>query len=287
MIQPMGRLLKHAKNHGYAVGAFNTSNLEYIQAILETAQEMNSPVIIQAAGSEIDYMGGKVFIDILRRINESLTVPVAVNLDHGESFERAMQCISFGFTSVMIDGSRLPLEKNIAVTKDVVKAAHAAGVTVEGEIGIIGGAAEIDDMKNFEETLSDPEECAYFVRETGVDCLAASIGTAHGLYKTKPKLDFTRLSDIVSLTQLPMVLHGGTGIPEEDIKEAVKRGVAKINFSTAVRQACILNMKETLQQRPEELDLMSILGDAKKCMKKTVADMMILCDSVQMARNWR
>jgi len=284
MLQTTSRLLAHAKNHGYAVGAFNTNNLEYIQAILEAAEEAQSPVIIQAAGSEIDYMGGFVFTDIVRRM---MSVPVAINLDHGESYDRSVQCIQYGFTSVMFDGSRLSFEDNIAVTRDVVKAAHAAGISVEGEIGIIGGTAEIEDMRDHSQELSDPEECRYFVEQTGVDCLAASIGTAHGLYKAAPRLDFERLKTIAELTRVPLVLHGGTGVPAADIKQAISLGVAKINFSTVVRQACISQMKATLAEDPDNLDLMSILGRSKASMKKVLIEMMTMCGSVQKAVNWQ
>jgi fructose-bisphosphate aldolase, class II len=287
MLQTTSRLLAHAKNHGYAVGAFNTNNLEYIQAILETAEEAQSPVIIQAAGSEIDYMGGFVFTDIVRRITERMSVPVAINLDHGESYDRSVQCIQYGFTSVMFDGSRLSFEDNIAVTREVVKAAHAAGISVEGEIGIIGGTAEIEDMRDHSQELSDPEECRYFVEQTGVDCLAASIGTAHGLYKAAPRLDFERLKTIAELTRVPLVLHGGTGVPAADIKQAISLGVAKINFSTVVRQACISQMKATLAEDPDNLDLMSILGRSKASMKKVLIEMMTMCGSVQKAVNWQ
>jgi fructose-bisphosphate aldolase class II len=283
MLLAMSDLLADAKEHAYAVGAFNTSNLEYIQAILESAEETRSPVIIQAAGSEIDYMGGHVFTDIVRRLSERMTVAVAIHLDHGSSYDLAIRCIHYGFTSVMFDGSRLPIEENIAATREVVKAAHAVGISVEGEIGIIGGAAEIESSGVHSEALSDPDQCGYFAKATGLDCLAVSIGTAHGLYKAKPKLDFDRLKAIVTRTTVPVVLHGGTGVPEEDIRTAIRYGVAKVNFSTVVRQACIQQLRRTLVESPEELDLMAVMGKSKEAMKETVKQMMGMCGSVNRA----
>jgi len=283
MLVAMSVLLADAKDNAYAVGAFNTSNLEYVQAILESAEETRSPVIIQAAGSEIDYMGGHVFTDIVRRLSERMMVPVAIHLDHGSSYDLAIRCIHYGFTSVMFDGSRLPLEENIAVTRDVVRAAHAVGISVEGEIGIIGGASEIEGAGVQSKALSDPGQCEHFAKATGLDCLAVSIGTAHGLYRAKPKLDFDRLKAIVARTLVPIVLHGGTGVPQEDIRTAIHYGVAKINFSTIVRQACIQQLRRTLVEFPEELDLMAVMGKSKAVMKETIKQMMGMCGSVNRA----
>ncbi len=277
-ILPVKVLLQDALAGGYAVGAFNTNNLEYVYAILNAAEELKSPVIIQALESEINYMGGSLFVDMVKRITSDMTVPVAVNLDHGSSFELAVRCIRQGFSSIMYDGSRLPFEENIASTRKVVEAAHAVGVSVEGEFGLIGGADEIDGAVS-DSALSDPAECGEFVRQTGVDCLAASIGTAHGLYKSEPKLDFPRLDEIVKKTGVPVVLHGGSGVPESELQEVIKRGVAKINFSTVIRKAGIDELRKTLNENPDELDWMWILNRTTIKMKDTIKDIMIMTGS--------
>jgi fructose-bisphosphate aldolase, class II len=277
-ILPITTLLNNALAGGYAVGAFNTNNLEYIQSILNAAEEMKSPVIIQAAESETDYMGGHIFIDIVRRMVEKLTIPVCVHLDHGPSFETAMRCIRYGFSSVMYDGSLLPFEQNVEITRRVVESAHAVGVSVEGEIGLIGGDGNIEGVGGVA-ALSDPVACEEFVHQTGVDCFAASIGTAHGLYTSEPKLDFKRLDDIVRRTNLPIVLHGGSGVPEVQVQEAIKRGVAKINFSTVVRKAGIDALKDTLKNYPDQLDWMWILDRTNIKMKETVQTMMVMVGS--------
>lgn len=275
---PMSTLLNEALKGGYAVGAFNTNNLEYLRAILQAAEEMQAPVIIQAAESEVDYMGGYLFLDMVRRLTAEMTVPFSVHLDHGPSYQTAMRCIRYGFSSVMFDGSLLPFDQNIATTRKVVEAAHAVGISVEGEFGLIGGT---DDVEGYggESALSDPEQCEIFVRETGVDCFAASIGTAHGLYRSEPKLDFARLDEIVRRTGVPIVLHGGSGVPEKDVREAIRRGVAKINFSTIVRKAAIDELKATLRDYPEQLDFMWILDRSSAKMKDAVKSMMAMTGS--------
>lgn len=259
-------LLDRAKADHYAVAAFNTNNLEYIQAILEAAAELNSPVIIEAAKSEIDYMNGFTFVAMVKTLSERLSIPVGIHLDHGPSYDEAIRCINYGFRSVMYDGSALSLEENIANTRKVVEAAHACGVSVEGEIGVIGqaedgpeGAVTNEDMIG----LADPLECEKFVKETGVDCFAAAIGNAHGIYKRDPELRFDLLEDIAARTNVPLVLHGGTGISPGDIRKAIKLGVSKINFSTVMRKGCLETLLTTLQDNPGNLDLMMMLTPAK------------------------
>ena len=243
-------LLTDARARHYAVAAFNTNNLEYMQAILEAAAELSSPVIVSAAKSEIDYMNGPTFVAMVRTLSARFAIPVAIHLDHGPSYDEAVRCINYGFTSVMYDGSRFPLDENIAVTKKVVEAAHACGISVEGEIGVIGQAADNPEGLKAESGLASPVECERFVKETGVDFFAAAIGNAHGLYVGKPKLHFDRLTDIARRTGVPLVLHGGTGIPVEDIKKAISISVAKINFSTIMRQGYIETMRKTLDANP-------------------------------------
>lgn len=262
-------LLDRAKADHYAVAAFNSNNLEYIQAILEAASELNAPVIIEAAKSEIDYMNGFTFVAMVRTLSEEMTIPIGIHLDHGPTFEEAIRCINYGFKSVMYDGSALPLEENIVNTQRIVEAAHACGVSVEGEIGVIGqaedgpeGPATASDMIG----LADPSECEKFVRETGVDCFAAAIGNAHGIYKREPELRFDLLKEIAMRTNVPLVLHGGTGISLEDIREAITLGVSKINFSTVMRKGCLETLMDTLQKYPGDLDLMKMLTPSREKM---------------------
>jgi fructose-bisphosphate aldolase, class II len=266
------QLLDRAKEGHYAVAAFNTNNLEYTQAILAAANELRAPVIIAAAKSEIDYMDGFVFVAMVRAMAERLPIPVSIHLDHGPSYDEAVRCLRYGFTSVMYDGSGLPLRDNIATTKRVVDAAHACGVPVEGEIGVIGQAADGPEGAASDKTgLADPDHCEVFVRETGVDCFAAAIGNAHGIYKRKPELRFDLLDEIQRRTRVPLVLHGGTGIPEEDLRRAITMGVAKINFSTIMRKGCIETLGETLGANPGDWDLMKMLSPSRNKMTEIAA----------------
>jgi ketose-bisphosphate aldolase len=273
-------LLTEAKARHYAVAAFNTNNLEYTQAILETAAEMKSPVIIEAVKSEIDYMDGYAFVAMVKALADRLPIGVAIHLDHGPSYEEAVRCLNYGFTSVMYDGCRLSLDENIRNTEKVVEAAHACGVSVEGEIGVVGQAADDPEgRKSGSDALASPVDCERFVEETGVDCFAAAIGNAHGLYASKPKLDFERLSDIERRTRIPLVLHGGTGIPVEDIKKAISLGIAKINFATVMRQGYIATLRKTLEANPGELDLMKLLLPSKRAMKTIAKEHIGMCGS--------
>ncbi|HHV63343.1 MAG TPA: class II fructose-bisphosphate aldolase [Firmicutes bacterium] len=267
---PMIELLNEAYKGGYALGAFNVNNLEMVQAVIEVAEEERSPVIIQAAPSELEYAGWNVLPGIVKSVAEDHGVTFALHLDHGRTFDDAIRSIRSGLTSVMIDCSTLPLRDNIAQTREIVKVAHAVGVTVEAELGRIGG--EEFDIRNSspDAFMTDPEEARNFVEETGVDTLAVAIGTAHGLYKYEPRLDFDRLDKINRLLGIPLVLHGGTGLPEQDIKRAVSLGVAKLNISTASREAFIRNFVEFSSRYPENLDLMKTMGHAKESMKRVV-----------------
>jgi fructose-bisphosphate aldolase, class II len=274
------QLLDRGRAGRYAVAAFNTNNLEYTQAILAAATELNAPVIIEAAKSEIDYMDGYVFVAMVKAMAEKLPIPVGIHLDHGPTYDEAVRCIRYGFTSVMYDGSSLPLAENIANTKKVVAAAHACGVSVEGEIGVIGQAADgPEGQKNDKTGLADPDQCEEFVKATGVDCFAAAIGNAHGIYTRKPELRFDLLADIEKRTGVPLVLHGGTGIPEEDIRKAITMGVSKINFSTVMRKGCLETLAETLKANPGDWDLMKLLTPARLKMTEIAEHHIKMCMS--------
>ncbi|WP_434578029.1 class II fructose-1,6-bisphosphate aldolase [Thermoanaerobacterium thermosaccharolyticum] len=267
-------LLKKANEEGYAVGAFNTSNLEITQAIVEAAEEMKSPAIIQVSEGGLKYAGIETISAIVRTLATKASVPIALHLDHGTDFNNVMKCLRNGWTSVMMDASKLPLEKNIEVTKNVVNIAHGMGVSVEAEIGKIGGTEDNVTVDEREAAMTDPDEAYKFAKETGVDYLAISIGTAHGPYKGEPKLDFDRLKKIKEMLKMPIVLHGASGVPEADIRKAVSLGVNKINIDTDIRQAFAARLRELLKEDEEVYDPRKILGPCKEAMKEVVKNKM-------------
>lgn len=267
-------LLKKANEEGYAVGAFNTSNLEITQAIVEAAEEMKSPAIIQVSEGGLKYAGIETISAIVRTLAIKASVPIALHLDHGTDFNNVMKCLRNGWTSVMMDASKLPLEKNIEVTKNVVTIAHGMGVSVEAEIGKIGGTEDNVTVDEREAAMTDPDEAYKFAKETGVDYLAISIGTAHGPYKGEPKLDFDRLKKIKEMLKMPIVLHGASGVPEADIRKAVSLGVNKINIDTDIRQAFAARLRELLKEDGEVYDPRKILGPCKEAMKEVVKSKM-------------
>lgn len=263
---PVRDLLLKAEAGGYAVGAFNCNNMEIVQAIVEAAEAENSPVIMQASQGAIKYAGLDYIMALAKTAADKASVPVAMHLDHGTSFAQVMQCIRYGFSSVMIDGSKLPLEKNIDITKRVIDVARAVGVSVEAELGKIGGTEDDITVDEREALFTDPEEARIFAEATDVDALAVAIGTAHGQYKGEPKLDFARLEKIKSLVKVPIVLHGSSGVPDEAIQEAIRLGVRKINIDTNIREAFVRGVREIIAKSPNEIDPRKILGPAKKAM---------------------
>jgi len=261
---PVSVLLRQAQAGGYAVGAFNCNNMEIVQAIALAAEAEKAPVIMQASQGAIQYAGIEYITAMAKVAAESVSVPVALHLDHGTSFEQVMQCIRSGFSSVMVDGSKHALADNIALTKQVIAAARPIGVSVEAELGKIGGTEDDISVDDAEALFTDPEEALQFVRETGVDALAIAIGTAHGRYKGVPKLDFARLGKIHALIDTPIVLHGSSGVPDEAIKEAISLGVCKVNIDTNIREAFVNNCRQSLAAMPEEIDPRKILGPARE-----------------------
>jgi len=271
----MRELLEEAEKHNVAIPAFNFCNLETLYPILEAAKDLRAPVILQAAFSEVEYFGKRAVGDFVGRVVEDFGIRVALHLDHGRSFHEAMQCIRFGFTSVMFDGSVLPLEENVRITRRIVEVAHAVGVSVEGELGRIGGVEEASSGE--EELLTDPEAASYFVKETEVDALAIAIGNAHGFYKQEPHIDFERLRKTRSLLgSFPIVLHGGTGIPDEQIKKAISMGIRKINFSTIIRAQYIKTFRSYSLGNPENFSLMEISRVTMNSVKEVAADLIEL-----------
>lgn len=273
-------LLLDAQKNGYAVGAFNINNMEIVQAIIEAAEETNSPVILQASQGGIKYAGVEYIAALGKLAGRKAKVPVALHLDHGTDFDQVMLCIRHGFTSVMIDGSRFPLDENIAYTRKVIEVARAVGVSVEAELGKIGGTEDHITVSEREATFTSPEEAKIFVEETGVDFLAIAVGTAHGVYKGEPKLDFERIKAIRDLINIPLVLHGSSGVPEEAIKRAISLGICKVNIDTDIRAAFAKGVKDFLVKDPDNIDPRKILGPAKIAMKETIKEKLHIFGSV-------
>lgn len=263
-------ILEKAHKGGYAVGAFNVNNMEIVQAVIAAAEAQNSPVIIQTTEGAIKYAGIDYLSVLCRHAAQKASVPVALHLDHGTSFDTIIGCIRNGWSSVMIDGSHHQLDENIAVTKDIVRIAHACGVTVEAELGRLGGIEDNISVDEKDAMHTDPEEAKRFVAETGVDYLAIAIGTAHGKYKGEPKLDMDRLDVIKKMLNMPIVLHGASGVPEDAIKDAIRLGVNKINIDTDVRLAFTQGVSQVIKNNPDEFDPRKICGPAKVEMQKVV-----------------
>lgn len=247
------QILKKAQEGHYAVGAFNVENMEMIMAVISAAEELNSPVIMQTTPSTIKYAGLDYFLANVKVAASRVNIPVAINLDHGSSFELASQAFRAGYTSIMIDGSHGDFESNVKVSKAVVDMCKASGVSVEAELGKVGGKE--DDLDGGEvDIYTDPIEAKEFVDRTGVDSLAIAIGTAHGMYKGEPKLDLDRLSAIREIVSVPLVLHGGSGIPDSKVQEAIRRGICKVNYATELRIAYTSGVNKYLSENPEVID---------------------------------
>ncbi|NLM39375.1 MAG: class II fructose-1,6-bisphosphate aldolase [Firmicutes bacterium] len=275
-------ILQAAKKGGYAVGAFNLNNMEILQAIIEAAEEEKSPVILQASQGALKYAGIEYIAGLARIAAEKATVPIALNLDHGTSFEQVVKCVRHGFTAVMIDGSQLPFEENIAIVQKVVEVAHPNNVSVEAELGKIGGVEDDIVVDEREATFTNPDEAAEFAERTKCDALAVAIGTAHGPYRGEPKLDLERLKVISTKTDVPLVLHGASGVPDEAIKIA-RQYVSKINIDTELRIAFSKAVADFLRENPNEIDPRKILGPAKAAMKEVVRAKMRLFGSAGQA----
>ncbi|WP_033541114.1 class II fructose-bisphosphate aldolase [Planococcus sp. CAU13] len=267
----MKEMMIKGKNEGYAIGQFNLNNLEFTQAILQAAQEENSPVICGVSEGAARYMGGfTTVVNMVKGLmhDYKITVPVAIHLDHGSSFEKCKEAIDAGFTSVMIDASHHPFEENVEITKQVVEYAHKHNVSVEAELGTVGG--QEDDIIADGVIYADPQECKQLVEQTGIDCLAPALGSVHGPYKGEPNLGFKEMEEISQLCDVPLVLHGGTGIPLKDIQRAVALGTAKINVNTESQIASAKAVREVLDNDKVVYDPRKYMGPAREAIKQTV-----------------
>ena len=276
-------MLLDAQKGGYAVGAFNVENMEMVQAVVAAAEELKSPVMLQTTPSTVKYADLDVFYANAKALAEKASVPVAMHLDHGSSFELAMQALRAGYTSIMIDGSHDGFEDNIAVSKAVVDACHPSGVPVEAELGKVGGKE--DDLEGGDgNPYTDPQQAKEFVERTGIDSLAVAIGTAHGVYKGIPKLDVNRLSEIRQVVSIPLVLHGTSGVPDDQVRECIKRGICKVNYATDLRIAFTKGVKEVLEKAPDTIDPKKYNAAGREEVKKYVMSKMEVCQSVGKAK---
>lgn len=287
-------MFKKAYAGGYAIGAFNVNNMEILQAIVDAAKEEKAPLILQVSAGARKYARHEYLIHLVKAALETADLPIALHLDHGEDFEICKACVDGGFTSVMIDGSKYPLEENIKLTKQVVDYAHPKGVTVEAELGKLAGVEDAVKVAAKDATYTDPDEAERFVKETGCDSLAIAIGTSHGAYKFKgeAKLDIARLNEISKrLPNFPLVLHGASsvpqylvdecnkyggklpgakGVPEEMLRESAKGAICKINIDTDLRLAMTATIRKVFVESPAEFDPRKYLGPARDEIKKVV-----------------
>lgn len=261
----MNEMLEKARKGHYSVGQFNINNVEWVGAILDKVQELQAPVILGVSEGAAKYMGG--WNTIVGMVNgyikdKNITVPVALHVDHGSSFDVCKKAIDAGFSSVMIDASHFDLKTNIATTRQVVEYAHARNVSVEAELGHVGGQEEHVVSQGV--LYADPQECVTMVKESGIDCIAPALGSVHGPYKGEPKLGFTEMAEISKLVKIPLVLHGGSGIPDYQIKKAIDCGTCKINVNTECQQAWTALVREALAKDLEVYDPRKVIGPGKK-----------------------
>ncbi len=272
------KMLQDAQKGCYAVGAFNVENMEMVMAVIEAAEELNAPVIMQTTPSTVQYAGLDYYLANVKAAAERADIPVALHLDHGSSYDLAMQALRTGYTSIMIDGSHEAFEENIAVTKAVVDACRPSDIPVEAELGKVGGKE--DDLDGGEgDGYTDPRQAREFVERTGASSLAVAIGTAHGLYKGEPKLDQERLSEIRKVVSVPLVLHGASGVPDEAVREAVRRGICKVNYATELRIAYSDGVKEVIKTNPDIIDPKKYGAAGKARVKAFVMEKIKNCQS--------
>ena len=270
------KMLLDAQKGGYAVGAFNVENMEMVMAVIAAAEELRAPLMLQTTPSTIKYAGLDMYLANVKAAAERASVPVCLHLDHGDSFDLAMRALRTGYTSIMIDGSHNVFEENIAVTKAVADACRPSGIPVEAELGKVGGKE--DDLDGGEGNgYTEPLEAKEFVERTGVTSLGVAIGTAHGVYKGVPELDLDRLAEIRKVVDIPLVLHGASGLSEEAVVESIKRGICKVNFATELRIAYTDGVKEFLAANPDAFDPKKYGKVAMEHVKAIVETRMKMC----------
>ncbi len=272
-------VLEKAQKGGYAVPAFNIHNLETLQVVVEAAAEMKSPVILAGTPGTYSYGGVENIVGIVEALSKEHDIPLSLHLDHHEDFDDIKYKVDAGIRSAMIDGSHLSFEENVKLVKSVVEFCHKNDVSVEAELGRLGGA-EDDLVVDEKDTLyTNPKQALEFVERTGIDSLAVAIGTAHGLYKSEPKLDFERLEEIRNIVSIPLVLHGASGLSDEDIQRAISLGICKVNVATELKIAFSGALKEYFKENPDAEDPRKYMKPAKAAMKEVVKKVIRVCGS--------
>jgi len=276
LVNPLN-FIKDAEAKGHAIAAFNIHNLETIQAVAEAAAEESCPVIFQTTPGTLKHAGIPYVAAIAKAAAKLYDIPMALHVDHCSCYDTIMECIRHGYTSVMIDTAHLAYDENVEMVKKVVEVAHKYGVAVEGELGKIGGVEDDLIVDERDASFTVPAQAADFVQKTGIDMLAIAIGTAHGEYKGEPNLDFPRLSEIRKLVDIPLVLHGASGVPDYQIKEALSRGISKINIATELKIPMANAIKEIFARSPHENDPRKYMGAAKEAVETVVREKIRLC----------
>jgi len=278
MITSVKEILNKAREGGYAVGAFNTVNLETTRAIIEAAKKMHSPIIIQITEKTMEYAGGRLIINLIKNDAEFYApeIPVGIHLDHGRSFEIIERAVEIGITSVMYDGSRREYVDNLAMTKKIVDYCHKKSVSVQAELGIVPYIGEIGlGEMDWNKYMTDPEQAEEFVKKTGVDSLAVAIGNAHGFFKERKYPDYKRLEMINKLLNIPLIIHGASDWENGKVNEVIKKGVSCFNVDTAIRLAFINNLINAVKNKEAmSFDIRKLLGDAREAVKNTVKERM-------------
>ncbi|WP_300357961.1 tagatose bisphosphate family class II aldolase [Fusobacterium sp.] len=272
-------ILLKAQKEGYAVPAFNCHNLETIQVIVEMANEMRSPVIIAGTPGTFDYAGRDYIQAIVEVASKKYNIPIVLHLDHHTDIDSIEESLELGTKSVMIDASHRSYDDNVKIVKEVVEMAHKHGATVEAELGMLGGQEDDLIVDEKDSKYTNPAQAVDFVKKTGIDSLAVAIGTAHGLYKEEPKLDFERLAEIRKVVDIPLVLHGASGVPEEQVRKAISLGITKVNIATELKIPFSDNLRKYLVEHPEANDPRKYMSDAKKAMSEVVKSKILMCMS--------
>ncbi|AGB20090.1 class II fructose-bisphosphate aldolase [Thermoanaerobacterium thermosaccharolyticum] len=265
----MNNLLINAKKNKYAIGGFNFNFYDDALGIISAAYELKSPIILMASEGCVKFLGINYIVNFVNQLKDEYDIPIILHLDHGKDIKIIKNCIDSKFDSIMYDGSLLNFEENIKNTKFIADLCHDKGITIEGELGRISGAEE--NIENSEDVFTDPDSVAEFIERSDVDSLAVAIGNAHGLYKGKPRLDFERLSKINNISKVPLVLHGGTGIPYEDIQKAIQLGISKVNVGTEIKISYIKSIKkylETINDNDIRHLVSMVQNDIKELVKK-------------------
>ena len=269
------KMLIDAHNNGYAVAAFNCENTEMIQAVIAAGEEMNAPVIIQTTPSTIRYASAEIFAANAAALAKKSKIPAALHLDHGNTYDLAQDALQAGYTSIMIDGSQLPFDENISITKKTVDLCIKSGIPVEGELGHVGGKE--DDTAAAGSAYTDPQEAQKFVKETGVSFLAVGVGTAHGIYASKPVLNTELISVLRKILPVPLVLHGSSGLEDAVVKECIARGISKVNIATDLRITYTQAVREFLKQDTACFDPKKYGAAARDAVKKAAVNRIIIC----------